>query len=73
MALQAEILDRAAAFCAPGGRIVYSTCSNEPEENHGQVEAFLSRHGDFVLTSEKESVPFESGCDGAFAAVLSRK
>ena len=70
--LQAEILDRAAALVAPGGLIVYSTCSNEPEENQEQVKAFLERHPDFRLREERESIPFETGHDGAFAAALER-
>ena len=71
--LQAEILDGAAPLLAPGGRIVYSTCSNEPEENTGSVEAFLSRHPGFELEAAEESLPFETGRDGAFAAALIRK
>ena len=70
--LQAEILDRTAALVAPGGRLVYSTCSNEPEENDRQVEAFLARHPDFELVTKAESIPVDSGCDGAFAAALKR-
>lgn len=71
--LQAEILDRCATRVAAGGRLVYSTCSNEPEENAEQVAAFLTRHPDFVLVESKESLPFESGHDGAFAAAFERK
>ena len=71
--LQAEILDCCAARVAPGGTLVYSTCSNEPEENEKQVAAFLARHGDFSLEKSLESVPFDSGTDGAFAARLVRK
>lgn len=71
--LQSEILDRAAAICAPGGVIVYSTCSNEPEENLETVNGFLSRHGEFELAESRESVPYETGHDGAFAAKLVRK
>ena len=71
--LQAEILERAVQRLADDGTIVYSTCSNEPEENQKQVEAFLSRHGDFQLVATRESLPFESGCDGAFAAALRRQ
>ena len=71
--LQAEILDGVVPLLAPGGMIVYSTCSNEPEENSGTVEAFLARHPDFALKGSEESVPFESGRDGAFAAALVRK
>ena len=70
--LQAEILDRVARLVAPGGVLVYSTCSNEPEENLGQIEAFLRRNPGFRLEATEESVPFASGTDGAFAARLVR-
>ncbi len=70
--LQAEILDACASRVEPGGVLVYSTCSNEPEENTAQVEAFLARHPDFSLAESRESVPHESGTDGAFAAKLVR-
>lgn len=71
--LQGEILDQAAPLVAKGGRLVYSTCSNEPEENGGQVAAFLARHPGFRLVEERESVPFETDHDGAFAAALVRE
>ena len=71
--LQAEILDQVAPLVAPGGTLVYSTCSNEPEENTEQVNAFLARHPDFALDATRESIPFESGHDGAFAARLIRR
>ena len=70
--LQAEILDKAAQLVAPGGTLVYATCSNEPEENDMQVAAFLTRHPEFSLTASEESVPHVAGCDGAFAAALVR-
>ena len=70
--LQSEILDACASRVAPGGLIVYSTCSNEPEENEAQVTAFLARHPDFSLGESRESIPFDSGTDGAFAARLKR-
>ena len=71
--LQAEILDAAAAHVAPGGTLVYSTCSNEPEENGVQVAAFLKRHPDFTLRETSEAVPFETGHDGSFAAAHVRQ
>ena len=71
--LQAEILDQVEPLVAPGGTLVYSTCSNEPEEDFEQVNAFLSRHPDFTLDVTRESVPFESGHDGAFAARFVRR
>lgn len=70
--LQAEILDACACRVAPGGTLVYSTCSNEPEENGEQVASFLARHRDFTLCESRESIPFESGTDGAFAAKFAR-
>ena len=70
--LQAEILDASATRVAPGGTLVYSTCSNEPEENEAQVAAFLRRHPEFTLRESRESVPTETGHDGAFAAALVR-
>ena len=71
--LQAEILDQVEPLVGPGGTLVYSTCSNEPEENLEQVNAFLVRHPDFKLDVTRESVPFESGHDGAFAARFVRR
>ncbi|MFC0217274.1 RsmB/NOP family class I SAM-dependent RNA methyltransferase [Pseudochelatococcus lubricantis] len=47
-ALQSALLDRAAALVRPGGRLVYSTCSLEPEEGEAQIAAFLARHADFA-------------------------
>lgn len=71
--LQSEIFAKAAAHVAPGGMIVYSTCSNEPEENEAQVESFLAANPEFEECGRKVSVPFESGRDGAFACALRRK
>ena len=48
-ALGSEILDAAAACLAPSGMLVYSTCTFAPEEDEGQVGAFLARHPEFEL------------------------
>ncbi len=45
---QAEILDCAADMLRPGGRLVYSTCTLNPEENEDTVNAFCRRHPDFA-------------------------
>lgn len=47
--LQARILNSAARCVAPGGRLVYSTCSVLPQENEQQVDAFLAAHPEFTL------------------------
>lgn len=70
--LQSEILDKAAKLLKPGGTLVYSTCSNETEENDARIDAFLASHPGFCLVEKRESLPFETGHDGAFAAALKR-
>lgn len=44
---QVSLLMRAADVVRPGGRLVYATCSSEPEENDGVVATFLSGRSDF--------------------------
>jgi 16S rRNA (cytosine967-C5)-methyltransferase len=46
---QREILAAAARMAKPGGRLVYATCSLEPEENEAVAQAFLGARADFVL------------------------
>lgn len=71
---QLAILENAALrHLAPGGRVVYSTCSVEREENEDIVEAFLRRHPDFRLAASAALVPPDKECDGAFAAALERR
>lgn len=47
--IQREILERAAKCVAPGGRLVYATCSLLPQENQDQVTWFLQQHPHFEL------------------------
>lgn len=47
--LGAEILENAATLLAPGGVLVYSTCTFAPQEDEGQIAAFLARHPEFSL------------------------
>jgi 16S rRNA (cytosine967-C5)-methyltransferase len=51
---QATLLTRAARTVAPGGRLVYATCSSEPEENEQIVDAFLAAHPGFRLGDARE-------------------
>ena len=63
-ALGAEILDNAAACLAPGGEMIYSTCTFAPEEDEGQVAAFLQRHPEFALADVFGHVDYTFGSPG---------
>lgn len=83
-ALQRDILRAAAGLVKPGGLLIYSTCSLEPEENDVQVEAFLASHPGWTLEPPAAGavpastidhgflrvLPHVHGTDGAFAARL---
>ena len=62
--LGADILDSAAAALAPGGELVYSTCTFAPEEDEGQVAAFLQRHPEFALADVLGHVDYTFGSEG---------
>jgi len=82
--LQTRILESAAAVVRAGGRILYSTCSSEPEENDEVVERFLGGLGRFRLvplsfpaapelidsTGCFRALPFRDGLEAFFAASL---
>jgi len=68
--VQARILNACSKLLAPGGILVYSTCSLEPEENEEQLERWIHQNPDFIIKSQTVSIPPESGMDGAFAACL---
>lgn len=83
--LQAEMLEAAADVVAPGGLLIYSTCTLEPEENEAQSDAFLAARKDFHLDATDAVparyldgcgrlvvTPQDSGFDGAFAVRLRR-
>jgi 16S rRNA (cytosine967-C5)-methyltransferase len=52
-ALQGRLLRNAARLVRPGGSLVYSACSLDPEEGPAQVDAFLREHRDFERTPVK--------------------
>jgi 16S rRNA (cytosine967-C5)-methyltransferase len=55
-----------------GGRIVYSTCSIEPEENTILIKRFLEDHPEFKLIAEKQILPHVDHTDGAYCALLKK-
>jgi 16S rRNA (cytosine967-C5)-methyltransferase len=70
-ALQLRLLLTAASRIRRGGRLVYSTCSLEPEENSRLVRAALTQLPEFLLVQETLHKP-GAPADGAFQALLER-
>lgn len=87
--IQYRILCRASMCVKSGGRLVYSTCTLNPSENHGNVQRFLSEHEDFVPEpislpkgvrrgieeneNELTLFPHLCGTDGFFISLFRRK
>jgi 16S rRNA (cytosine967-C5)-methyltransferase len=71
-ATQLDLLMQSAPLLKPGGTLVYSTCSLEPEENRQVVDEFLKQRREFKLESQHELLPFSDGVDGAYVAKLRR-
>jgi len=72
-ATQMQLLEKAAGQVKPGGVLVYSTCSLEPEENTELVQRFASKCPPFKLDHERALLPFDHGVDGAYVARLIRQ
>jgi 16S rRNA (cytosine967-C5)-methyltransferase len=82
--IQRSLLENAAGLVKPGGVLVYSTCTTEPEENGDMVTGFLRDHPEFTLEDARtrlsadlvtpegyvETHPHRHGMDGSFAARL---
>ncbi len=73
--IQGRLLTEAAAHVRPGGRLVWSTCSLEPEENEQHLRRFLAENESFVLEAEEATVPApDTGpFDGGYAARLRKR
>lgn len=71
--LQALILEQAAEAVRPGGRLVYSTCSIDRQEDREVVDAFLAEHPEFSFVEEYLALPHREQADGAYAALLVRE
>jgi 16S rRNA (cytosine967-C5)-methyltransferase len=63
--LQHELLDSVAGLLKPGGILVYSTCTIEPDENEGQMTRFLSEHPEYELAEGHSFPDVGHGSDNA--------
>ncbi|GAB2792482.1 16S rRNA (cytosine(967)-C(5))-methyltransferase RsmB [Halomonas shantousis] len=83
-ALQSRLLDNVWAMLAPGGTLLYATCSVMPEENAAQIQAFLARTPEAEVTTPadvdwghavgggRQLLPRDGGHDGFFYARLEK-
>ena len=85
--LQKSILKNISNYLKPGGKLIYSTCSLEREENQDVIDHFLRYRSDFELIGTNSllpnrwvssrgfmfSFPAKTNTDGLFAAILRKK
>ena len=69
---QIAILSASSSYVKPGGTLVYSTCTINPEENEKVVETFLKRNRDFEKVERTLLLPNVNGTDGFFICVMKR-
>jgi 16S rRNA (cytosine967-C5)-methyltransferase len=69
-ATQRSILAQALAHARPGGRVVYATCSIEPEENRAVVDAVLAGRAGVRMVRDQLTLPQADAHDGGYLAVL---
>lgn len=84
--LQRQILENAAKCLKTGGRLVYSTCTLNPEENEQQIARFLAEHPEFTVRPQENlpaplengplgvvSLPDETGLDGFYICAMEKQ
>jgi len=69
---QSELLNIAAKMLKPRGKICYSTCSIQKDENSDLVRDFLQKNRNFELESERLTLPLARAfdCDGGYTVIL---
>ena len=68
--IQKELLDAAARYVEPGGVLVYSTCTIEPEENEEQLDRFLEAHPEFQIDDAHQWLPDEVVTDRGYLSTF---
>lgn len=72
-ALQRQILSQVWRYVKPGGKLVYSTCTINREENEENAAWFQAEYPEFRLVSEEQLLPGQQAGDGFYIAVFVRK
>jgi len=71
-AQQERLLDNAARWVVPGGRLLYSTCSLEPEEDEELALSWIARHPNWSAGRARKLFPPDTQTDGAYIALFRR-
>lgn len=71
--LQSHMLDAAWQCLVPGGQVVYMTCTINPAENEGQVDAFCQRHADAHVHAQWATPHEHPWIEGMFVAALCKR
>lgn len=69
---QLAILSASASYVKPGGTLVYSTCTINPDENEKVTDAFVKRNPSFKKVERTLLLPNVNGTDGFFICVMKR-
>jgi len=70
--IQGMLLRKIAPYLRDGGRLAYSTCSIDPEENEEVVRAFIQGNPRFECLEQRSIRPDIDGVDGAYYAILTK-
>lgn len=70
--IQGKILENAASYLKPDGRILYSTCTLRKCENEGVVQCFLDKYPQYELKYQHTFMPHIDGSDGFYCALLQK-
>ena len=70
--MQMGLIKNLSGLLKPGGALVYSTCSMEPEENDEIVRRVEREAPELKFRKSRQTLPFRDNVDGAFAALFTR-
>jgi 16S rRNA (cytosine967-C5)-methyltransferase len=68
--LQLSLLERASQWLSPGGGLVYSVCSLEPEEGEGVIRSFLQRHSELRVSAPSDLPDFAAASPQGWVRIL---
>ena len=69
---QLAILEASSSYVKKGGKLLYSTCTINHNENEDVVDAFLRKHGNFEKVEQLQLLPSKDGTDGFFICLMKR-